>query len=249
MRLVTTPRYSPLDQPQFLQQAAELASMWRNASSQDISKLMKISDAKTQEVIRAYADWSSRSKLVVPAIDCFVGDMYSGLQAHTWDDDTRRYAHDHLLILSGLYGALRACDGILPYRHEMGYKLPNGESTYQFWGNTLTNSLSRDTNLLVNLSSVEYTKTLLPYVDTPVVTPRFMTCDSTTGEPRFVVVHAKIARGAYAAWMLTHQIEDEAQLREFDELGYRHDSHLSTPEQPVFTCETFEGTGLSVRLS
>lgn len=83
----------------------------------------------------------------------------------------------------------------------------------------------------------------------PVVTPKFLTVSPKTGEPTFVVVHAKIARGAFAHWMIMNRVEDVAQLREFNELGYLYDALASTPEQPIFVCQEFGGLGLSVRLS
>ena len=241
--------YAPLDMPQFIAQATELAAMLRGLSAGELAGLMKLSTAKAEDVQQLYGAWPSQSGATMSAIDAFIGDIYSGLQVQTWSDDDRRYAHQHLLILSGLYGALRACDGVRPYRLEMGYKLPNGESLYQFWGDRLATAIGPDTRLLVNLSAVEYTKALLPHVDTPVITPKFMTVSPKTGEPKFVTVHAKIARGAYAGWLIRERIASTDQLPHFAELGYAYSEQLSTPSQPVFVCQEFGGIGMSVRLS
>lgn len=210
---------------------------------------MQISATKSTEVKRLYVSWSVDPNAQLPAIDAFKGDIYSGLQVATWQEADRTYAQEHLLILSGLYGALRACDGIWPYRLEMGYKLPNGKSMYDFWGGKLARAIVPETTHIVNLSAVEYTKALLPYVEQEVITPKFMTISPKTGEPTFVTVHAKIARGAFARWMITNRIDDVGRLRDFTELEYRYDAELSTAEQPVFICKTFKGIGLSVRLT
>ena len=69
-----------------------------------------------------------------------------------------------------------------------------------------------------------------------------------TGEPTFVVVHAKIARGAFARWLITHRIQDTSVIPQFDDLGYRFNPGLSTPGSPAYVCETFGGKGLSIRL-
>jgi len=241
--------HAPLGAPQFMAQATGLVEILRGLSVDELAKLMKLSSQKAEDVRQLYAAWSGRPEAVMPAIDAFIGDIYSGLQVQTWSDDDRRYAHQHLLILSGLYGALRACDGVRPYRLEMGYKLPNGESLYQFWGDRLATAIRPDTRLLVNLSAVEYTKALLPHVDTPVITPKFMTVSPKTGEPKFVTVHAKIARGAYAGWLIRERIASTDQLPHFAELGYAYSEQLSTPSQPVFVCQEFGGIGMSVRLS
>ena len=246
---VPTARHAPLGAPQLLPQATQLAEIWRQASLDDIQSLMRVSGKKASDVTALFAAWSTAGDLQVPAIDAFVGDIYSGLQAQTWSDQDRVYAHQHLLILAGLYGALRACDGIMPYRLEMGYKLPDGRSMYRFWGDSIASLLPRDTTHILNLSAVEYTKALLPYTNLPVIAPKFLTISPKTGEPTFVTVHAKIARGALARWMIQDRVENILKLSDFSDLGYRYDTSLSTPEQPVFVCGEFGGLGLSVRLT
>ena len=242
-------RRALLGVPKLLAQAEELAEIWRGASPANIQSLMKVSDKKAIEVAQTYDAWSSDAGMQIPAIDAFVGDIYSGLQAQTWSDEDRAYAHRHLLILSGLYGGLRACDGVMPYRLEMGYKMPDGRSMYQFWGDSIASLLPTGADCILNLSAVEYTKALLPYTNLPVIMPKFLTVSPKTGEPTFVTVHTKIARGAFARWVVQNRVEDVAQLQNFSDLNYRHDPSLSTTAQPVFVCHEFGGLGLSVRLS
>ena len=239
--------YAPLDTPRFLPEAIKLADTWKAAPTKIIATRMKLSPAKITETQQLFGNWSATPQHPIPTIDAFKGDIYSGLQVPSWTEADRRYAHAHLLILSGLYGALRACDGIAPYRLEMGYKLPDGTSMYKFWGDTLAQALPANTSVIINLSAVEYTKALLPHVSARVITPKFLTISPKTGEPTFVTVHAKIARGAFARWLIVRKIEDTSQLPTFAELGYRYNAALSSPEQPVFVCETFAGLGLSVR--
>lgn len=240
--------HKPLATPLFVDEAGRLAKKWQKASSATMKASMHISDAKTVQVKQLYSNWSLDLEKQAPAIDAFRGDIYSGLQVPRWSLDDRQYAHEHLVILSGLYGALRACDGIMPYRLEMAYKLPDGESMYEFWGDKLGRSIRPEANCIINLSAVEYTKALLLYVKQPVITPKFMTKNTKTGKPEFVVVHAKIARGAFARWLIQCRIEDRRDITKFTSLGYKYDQSLSAPEQPVFVCDTFQGIGLSVRL-
>jgi len=240
---------APLGEPQFFREATELATLWRAASIDDIMQLMKISRSKAEEVASLFHAWSTAPELQTPAIDTFRGDIYSGLQAHTWSDEERTYAHAHLTILSGLYGTLQACDGVMPYRLEMGYKLPDTRTLYQFWGDSLTRGLPRSATHILNLSAVEYTKAILPFTNLPTITPKFLTVNSHTGAPTFVTVHTKIARGACANWVVKNRVSDPTRLPEFNALGYAHDAATSTPTEPVFVCQSFEGTGLSVRTS
>lgn len=237
----------PLDASLFAKEAEELVKLWRHEPIGRLKKLMQVSAIKAVEVQNLYTTWSSEPKAQIPAIDAFRGDIYSGLQAKSWSETDRAYAQEHLLILSGLYGALRACDGIRPYRLEMGYKLPDGKSMYNFWGNKLARAVAPEATQLVNLSAVEYTKALLPYAQQSVVTPKFMTVDPKTNQPVFVTVHAKIARGAFARWMILNRIDSTERLHEFNDLEYSYSVSLSTPERPVFICKIFKGIGLSVR--
>lgn len=239
---------SPLGAPMLLNHAEELAGQLKKVTSKRLESLMQISAKKAVEVKDLYESWSTHPSEQIPAIDSFIGDIYSGLQVQAWSADDRAYAHKHLLILSGLYGGLKACDGIMPYRLEMAYKLPNGQSLYKYWNDSLAKLLPKNTSSIINLSSVEYTKALLPYTNLPVVTPKFLTMSPKTGVPTFVTVHAKVARGAFARWLVLQRVEDVRQLNTFDLLGYRYDSALSTPGQPVFVCQEFKGLGLSVRL-
>ncbi len=238
----------PLARPVFGTEADKLVHIWREVSAATIKRRMHISDAKAAEARRLFTDWSHEADRQVSAIDAFRGDIYSGLQVADWSPSDRKYAHEHLVILSGLYGALRACDGIMPYRLEMGYKLPRGESMYSFWGDKLAGIVRPETTHLLNLSAVEYTKALLPYIDpkVKVVTPKFMTISPKTGQPTFVTVHAKIARGAFARWVIQNRAKED-ELAKFNGLGYQYDTRLSSEDQPVFVCKEFKGLGLSVR--
>lgn len=241
----------PYSEPRLLAQANALATYLKTFEPDTIARVMKLSSKKAIETHDMLMNWNHTPTETRPAIDAFIGDIYSGLQVQSLTDVDRRYAHKHLLILSGLYGGLRALDSIAPYRLEMGYRLPDEpyRNLYTYWSDTIAGLIPETATHIVNLSAIEYTKAVLPYLSQPVVTPKFMTVSPKNGEPTFVVVHAKIARGAFARWMIMHQINDASRLIEFDELGYVYDASLSTIEEPVFVCQAFGGLGLSVRLT
>ncbi len=212
---------------------------------------MQISPKLAATTYSLITEWNTDPSQQRIAIDSFKGDIYSGLQVPQWSEADRQYANKTLRILSGLYGILRPLDDIYPYRFEMGYKLPGDPKTnlYEFWGDAVAKTLPED-GPIINLSAVEYSKVITPYVDQArVITPRFLTINPTTSEPTFVVVHAKIARGAFASWLITKRITDTEQLHAFKDLGYDYDQGLSTPQEPVFICKEFGGLGLSIRLT
>ena len=238
-------------QPQLINKAKELTSYLKGLSEQELKETMRVSETLAKKTKQLIAEWNDEEQYQRPAIDSFLGDIYSGLQVATLSESDRRYAQEHLRILSGLYGILKPLDGIYPYRFEMGYKVPDTRyaNLYTFWGTSIVDTLAKN-ETIIDLSAVEYGKTVTKYVESArIVTPRFLTKSSKTNEPIFVVVHAKIARGAFARWMIQNRIDTVDQLREFQEIGYKYDEVLSTAEIPVFVCEEFKGIGLSVRLS
>lgn len=250
MRVPATSTLS-YQKPQLLSQALQLADYIKSLSVSEISSAMKLSGPMASKTHSLMSQWTTDPAKQLPALDAFIGDIYSGLQVQSLSDDDRAYANQHLYILSGLYGVLRALDSISPYRLEMGYRFVDDpyKNLYTFWSDAIAKLIPVD-QLIIDLSSEEYTKAVLPYLpDATVVSPKFMTKDLRTGEPKFVVVHAKIARGAFARWLIQSRTDTRDGLLKFTELGYRYSRQLSTPQQPVFVCDEFSGLGLSVRLS
>ncbi len=240
-----------LQKPQLLERAQFLATELKKLSAEKIASVMNVSPKLANTTRELIASWTDEPEQQREAIDSFLGDIYSGLQVQTWSKQDRAYANEHLRILSGLYGVLRPLDGIYPYRFEMGYKLPlkNHKNMYDYWGDGIAATLPTGEPIL-NLAAVEYSKVVTEYVEPGrIITPQFLTISPKTGEPTFVVVHAKIARGAFARWMIQQRISDVKKLRDFKDLNYEYNEALSTKNAPVFVCKEFGGIGLSVRLT
>jgi uncharacterized protein len=239
-----------LTKAQFYPEAVRLNGYLQKMNEGELAALMQISGPMAAKVKQQVDGWS-REKTSSAAVLAFRGDIYSGLAANRWSTQDAQFAQDHLRIMSGLYGVLRPFDGIRPYRLEMGYKLhtETGLDLTKFWENVLVGVLSpRETYL--NLTALEYFNAIKQQLDMAVViSPKFMTVSDKTGLPVFVTVHAKIARGSYASWMIRNRIDDPKDLVRYSELNYRYDEVVSTLTQPVFVCQQFGGLGLSVRLS
>lgn len=244
----STAARSPVTTPLLMQKAQPLAAYLQTLTAAKLQTVMHISEPLAHKVHGTLAAWTAESKSL--AIDSFVGDIYSGLRADTLSQSDRDYAQQTLRILSGLYGILRPYDGVCPYRLEMAYKLPGQpfDNLYKYWGTSIAETLPKE-GLIVNLSAVEYTKTVMPYIDTArVVAPRFLTVNPKTNKPSQVIVHTKIARGAFARWLMMNRISSPNELLQFNDLHYRYNAALSTPAEPTFVCKNFGGIGLSMRL-
>jgi cytoplasmic iron level regulating protein YaaA (DUF328/UPF0246 family) len=238
--------------PAYIDSATTLGDYLKSLSLSQIQTAMKLSERKAAETYTLLHEWNNDSTRYMPAIDAFLGDIYSGLRSQSFSNADRARANQSLFILSGLYGIIRALDSIQPYRLEMGYRLPDQpyNNLYSFWGNKLASVLPKG-KAIINCSAVEYTKAIFPHLpkEQRIIHPRFLTLDPHSGEPKFVVVHAKIARGAFAHWLITHDINSEESLKDFHELNYAYSETLSTSDEPVYICQTFGGLGLSVRLT
>lgn len=239
-----------LSKPAFLADADKIQAALHHLSTDEITSLMHVSKPLALKAQQLIADWLICEPHVSPAMDSFIGDIYSGLRSDDFTDDDRTYANKHLRILSGLYGILKPLDSIAPYRFEMGYRLPVApQSTmYEYWGDRIAKTLPSD-ELIINASSQEYIKVVEPFIEpSRIITPTFLTSHPTTHKPTFFAVHAKIARGAFARWIILERIESVGHFPDFSDLGYVYSQEMSTPINPVYIAKEFRGIGLSQRL-
>jgi len=240
----------PLTKPRFLNEAVKLNKVLGQMDITALAKLMQISEPMAIKVEKQTEAWTKEHTASAAALT-FRGDIYSGLAANRWNSQDAQFAQNHLLIMSGLYGLLRPYDGIRPYRLEMGYRLMTDTAINltKFWEETLVGALDT-TDTYLNLTAQEYFRVIQQQLErATVISPKFMTVNEKTKLPVFVTVHAKIARGSYASWMIRNRVDDPDELLRYDELNYRYDKSLSTPTQPVFVCHQFGGLGLSTRLT
>jgi len=249
---LTRPAGLELSKPALMTQAQKLGVCLASLKLKEIQSIMGVSASLAQEIMITSNGWPS-AKVQGSALHSFRGDVFSGLQVASFDKKDLAYANQHLKIISGLYGLLRPLDAVAPYRLEMGYKLPCSSeelytSLYKFWGDSLARLLPKG-EAIVNLTSLEYGRAIVPYLDKSLVmSPRFYTYNAKTRQHTSVAVHSKIARGAFAHWLITQRINKISELNNFDEIGYLYEGSLSTPLAPAFVCQEFMGKGLSVRL-
>ena len=228
--------------PAFADDAVALAGVARGLSEAALARLMDLSPKLAALNTARFRDFAAapEPEALRPAAFAFAGDTYAGLEARSLSDDALRWAEMHLRILSGLYGLLRPCDGIQPYRLEMGSRLanPRGRDLYAWWGDRLARALNdaaeaAGTGWLLNCASQEYFGAVDRTALAPqVVTPLFLE-DRPEG-PKTISFHAKKARGAMARFVMETRIADPEDLCAFDTGGYAHSPELSAPGRPAF---------------
>jgi cytoplasmic iron level regulating protein YaaA (DUF328/UPF0246 family) len=232
-------------QPDMLDDAKTLIKHCRKLSPAKIGSLMKISDKLAGLNADRYASWQTPfdTDNAKQALLAFNGDVYTGLDASSFNQDDFDYAQQHLRILSGLYGVLRPLDLMQAYRLEMGTKLDTGKdkNLYQFWDERISQKLnhaieSQGDNVLVNLASNEYFKAVKPKVlNADVYTPIFQDCKN--GQYKVISFFAKKARGMMARYIIQNRLSEVCQLKQFDTAGYKFSSIKSTGNELVFTRE------------
>ncbi|ELA3111672.1 peroxide stress protein YaaA [Vibrio vulnificus] len=232
-------------QPELVDYSKQLIEVCRQLTPADVASLMKVSDKIADLNVGRFQEWSEEftPDNARQAILAFKGDVYTGLEAETLNDDDFDYAQKHLRMLSGLYGLLKPLDLMQPYRLEMGTKLanPKGSNLYQFWGNVITEKLNeaiaaQGDNVLINLASNEYFKAVKPKaLDAQVITPIFK--DAKNGQYKVISFFAKKARGMMARYIIENRISSVADLTQFDSAGYYFVEEESTSTELVFKRE------------
>lgn len=219
--------------PRFESEADQITEILQSYSKARLKELWRCSD---QLVSKNYAILHGPKLSLQPALFAYVGLQYQALAADILETEALAYLAEHLKILSGLYGILRPFDGIRPYRLEMQAKLPVGEAKdlYTFWGDKLYQELYRNEQIVVNLASKEYAKSIEKYLRP---TDIFITCifgEEKDGKLMQKATKAKLARGQMVRFMAQNNVTKQEQLKTFNELGYQFDQTRSTKTRYVF---------------
>lgn len=225
-------------QPLFVEQASELIDVLREKSAAEVASLMSLSESLAELNVGRYAEWapSFDTQSARQAVLAFNGDVYEGLRAQELSDEALEWAQEHLVMLSGLYGALRPLDLMRPYRLEMGTRLKTGRGAnlYAFWGSRIAEYLNeRGDDVVVNLASEEYFKA----VDPKALKARVVQCvfqERKNDAWKIISFHAKRARGLMARHVIDQRINDPAGLKLFAAEDYAYAPDASTPDRLVF---------------
>jgi len=239
----TPPKTKVFTTPDYLDHSQQLINRLRNFSSLDISDLMHVSAKIADLNFDRYESWKKpfTQKNAKQAILAFKGDVYTGLDAETFNAADFKFAQNHLRVLSGLYGLLRPLDLMQPYRLEMGTKLKTdiGKNLYEFWGGDITEGLNKQlkkikSDTLINLASNEYFKAVKPKeLNAEIITPAFK--EFKNGDYKMIGIYAKKARGLLSRYIIQNKLSGPEGIKLFNEDGYKFNKTLSKGSNWVFT--------------
>lgn len=230
-----------LTQPTFLNQAEEVMQSLRKYSTKDLQALQKISPDLAALNYERNHNWNTdiNSDQVYPAAWLFDGEVYRGLRENELSSSQIEYLQQNLIILSGLYGALKVTDAIMPYRLEMGtdLKVKKHKNLYEFWSQKITDFVIdqiEEDEILLDLSSKEYISVLdKKRINGQWIDVKFK--DLHQGKLKQITVYFKQARGKMAYFCAANQVKTLDELKTFNEMGYAFDDNLSTDKTLIFT--------------
>jgi cytoplasmic iron level regulating protein YaaA (DUF328/UPF0246 family) len=220
-----------------------LGEVMRSKSSLELQNLMHISEKLGDLNAERYQNFQidKHATSGTAAVATFYGDVYRSMDYDSLDATAQRHLHQHLRILSGMYGCLRATDGIMPHRLEMGTRLrfDSYNNLYEYWGEHVTAHLNAELKdhseqFILNLASQEYSKVIqqdsLQY---PMITCDFK--EWKDGKYKTIGIFAKRARGLMARYLAENDIQILKAVKAFDVDGYAYNEELSSDVQLIFT--------------
>ena len=151
--------------PVFMDKTNILYDKLKSLSYDELKKLLACNDDIAELNYDRYK-YMNLDKNLSPAILTYEGIQYKYMSPDSFSEEEFNYIKSHLKILSGFYGVLNPFDGVVPYRLEMQAKLKveNSKNLYEFWGDSLYKELRKESNVILNLASKEYSKCIEKYL-------------------------------------------------------------------------------------
>ena len=224
--------------PTYIDKSKILLEEIRQRSYEELKEIWKCNEKIAKENFDRFKDMNLQGSLT-PAIFSYQGIQYQYMAVNVMETSAIEYIKENLYILSGFFGILRAFDGISPYRLEMQAKMEIGEhkSLYEFWGDKIYKKIFETGEVVINLASKEYSKTVEKYLSKD---DKFITCifaERRNGKTVQKATLAKMARGEMVNYIAGKDIQNEEDIKKFDRLGFAFDSELSDANKYVFILE------------
>lgn len=221
--------------PQFIKDTEYLSKFLKKLSYEEARELWKCNDKIASYNYQLLKKIDLRSNLT-PALLAYEGIQYQYMAPVVFQTNELEYVKEHLRILSGFYGLLKPFDGVTPYRLEMQAKLKGKGfcSLYDYWKDRLAVQLFTETDLVLNLASVEYSKCITRYLREEV---QLITCvfgELINGRLIEKGTIAKMARGEMVRYMAEYQIDKPEEIRKFNRLNFLYAEELSNVSTYVF---------------
>jgi uncharacterized protein len=228
--------------PSFSEEAIVLNKILRKYKKGDLATLLGTSEKLTLQSLDEIKAFELDHTLAnaKPAVLAFSGDVYTGLDVHSLAKNQLADAGRQIIILSGLYGALRGSDLIQTYRLDISAPIPTkaGKTLYPYWKDKITSFVNQyqvesQFDIIVNLASDEYAKAIdWKNITAPVINTDFL--EERNGIRKVISFSAKKARGTMANLIIKQKIKSVAALKKLTIDGFTFDKLASTDDRLVY---------------
>jgi len=226
---------APAGLPLYIEKTERILAWLKEKSRDQLKELWGCNDKIVDQNLQRLADMDLYNNLT-PAVLAYEGLAYQYMAPVVFENNHFDYVQKHLCILSAFYGALKAMDGVTPYRLEMQAKasIDGSKDLYEFWGRDLYEAVIDDSGIIINLASKEYSKCIEKYLcaDDRYITITF--CEESNGKLVTKGTYAKMARGEMIRFMAENAIENPVEIQKFDRLGYVYRDDLSSDKEYLF---------------
>lgn len=214
--------------PVFLNETQKIVTKLQKLSKNDIKTKMRVSDKVAMQTYDYYQSFNKDSQ---PAIYSYFGHQYRHIDIDSLDQNDLHYMHNHVYIMSGLYGLLRPLDLISFYRLEMQDKTLI--DLYAFWSPKIDNHIKthHKDEILINLASKEYGQ-IIDHLD-QTYTIEFYQIKK--GKKSIHSMEAKKLRGLILHYIIKHKISTLNDIKAITIDNYEFNQDLSKNKVITFT--------------
>ena len=221
----------------FTKETEEIIRVLKDLTPWDIQSLMKVNEKIALQSYAYFQDFNFNDKGVCGLL-AYDGLVFKNIKAEDFTKEDFDYANKHIRILDAFYGMVNPLDDILPYRLEMQYPIKiQGNNLYKFWDDKIYKKLYSEDNVIVNLASEEYAKTVRRFLNEEDI---FIDIDfkvNKDGKLKTLATLAKMARGQMVKYIIENKIDNPEDLKDFTFNSFKYCSNLSTSKKFVFIKE------------
>ena len=221
--------------PVFLPQTEELLGILKTLKVDEVKKMLGCNDQIAQIAYLNY-QMMDLKKDTVPALLAYEGIQYKYMSPNSLNFEELEYIEKHLRILSGFYGILNPFDGVVPYRLEMMAKFKTNfcKNLYDFWKDDLYKELTKESRVVLNLASKEYSKTIEKYLTSEDIFVTVIFGSLKDNKIKVKATEAKMARGLMVRFMAQNNIDNLEDVKKFSDLGFKFSKEHSNDKEFVF---------------
>lgn len=221
--------------PLFINKTEILYNSLEALSYDELKKLLCCNDDIASLNYDRYKNMNLEKNLT-PALFAYEGIQYKYMSPNSLNFEELEYIEKHLRILSGFYGILNPFDGVVPYRLEMMAKFKTNfcKNLYDFWKDDLYKELTKESRVVLNLASKEYSKAIEKYLTSEDIFITVIFGSLKDNKIKVKATEAKMARGLMVRFMAQNNIDNLEDVKKFSDLGFKFSKELSNDKEFVF---------------